>query len=98
MLRQFFRAFSRTNPGYQRSFSVKIRWWPTLKNPWEERSKFKPGETELPKVEYEVSKSDFEWVKKIISTGEIPLPNEGLTTPTPSGWVPPNPVHSAGHQ
>ncbi|KAF5397440.1 39S ribosomal protein L49 mitochondrial [Paragonimus heterotremus] len=97
MFLQLCRAFSRTNLGYHRKFSVNIRWWPTLQNPWEERNKFKPAETELPKIEYETSKSDFDWVKKIIGNKQIPLPNEDLVAPTPSGWVPPNPELSKNY-
>lgn len=80
-----------------KKYSVNVRWWPTLQNPWGEKASSQVSELNVPKIPYESSKEDFKWVKKIISDGTIPPPRADLPVPTPSGWIPPNPEISKNY-
>ncbi|KAG5452758.1 54S ribosomal protein L49, mitochondrial [Clonorchis sinensis] len=80
-----------------KKYSINVRWWPNLQNPWEEASKSQSSKLQVPKVPFDISKSDFEWVRKIITINDIPLPNENIKAATPSGWVPPNPEISKNY-
>ncbi|THD19283.1 39S ribosomal protein L49 mitochondrial [Fasciola hepatica] len=83
---------------YQRKYAVNVPWWPTLENPWaEEVSNDKESQitSDEVRVDYEVSKDDFKWVEKLIAKPVIPPPPPLEETPTPSGWIAPNPELSS---
>ncbi|KER25271.1 hypothetical protein T265_07255 [Opisthorchis viverrini] len=80
-----------------KKYSINVRWWPNLQNPWEEASRSQSSKLQVPKVPFDISKDDFEWVRKVITINDIPLPNENINSATPSGWVPPNPEISKNY-
>ncbi|TNN14105.1 39S ribosomal protein L49 [Schistosoma japonicum] len=69
---------------------VRVKWWPTLENPWVEDSLDDDDLLKRKSVDYEVGKEEYVWVEKILKKNKIPFP-EDIVNPTPSGWIPPNP-------